>query len=485
MAPHSTQPDSSLDPHSTTPSYGFQPSATQRKIADPGLNPALLHRSLTHKPETVVRASGLHLTLSSGRTIIDACGGAAVSCIGHGNTEVLDAVVQQMRDVSYVHTGAYTTSAAEDLASLILEHGRQYGLEKAFFIGSGSEAMDTALKLARQYFYETGEKQRVNLVARKQSWHGATIGSMSVGSNLPRKIPYEPLLLQNVSHVSPAYAYQYQHADESEQDFVKRLATELDDEFRRLGPETVIAFIAEPVVGATSGCVPAPAGYFTAVREICSKYGILLILDEVMCGMGRCGTLFAFEQEGIVPDIMTMGKGLGGGYAPIASVVVSGKVVDGLRDGTGMFNHGHTYQAHPLSCATALAVQKVIKQDKLVERCRSMGGVLERLLKENLAPEHNKYVGNIRGRGLFWAIEFVADQETKEPLDPAVEFGLRLQKKAFELGVAIYPGAATVDGAKGDHVIIAPPYTVEEQDDLENIVEIVAKAYKEIEKEVS
>jgi len=480
MAPHSTMPDPTMEKHSITPSCGFQPSATQTKQED---NPALLHRSLAYQPDKVVHASGITLKLASGRSIIDACGGAAVSCLGHGSKEVLNAAIQQMQEVSYVHTGAYTTSAAEDLASLILEHGNQYGLEKAFFCCSGSEAMEAAMKLSRQFFYETGEKQRVNFVARKQSWHGTTFGAMSVGSNLPRRIPYEPLLMQNVSHVSPAYAYQYQHAGESEEAYVQRLATELDTEFQRLGPETVIAFIAEPVVGATSGCTPAPAGYFRAVRKICDKYGILLILDEVMCGMGRCGTQFAFEQEGIVPDVMTIGKGLGGGYAPIAGVLVGKRVVNGLRDGTGMFNHGHTYQAHPLSCATALAVQRIIKRDELVRRCNSMGEILGILLRQRLACKGNKYVGDIRGRGLFWAIEFVAEQGSKKPFEPAVEFGLRVQKKCFDFGVAIYPGVATVDGVRGDHVLIAPPYTVE-TGDLMKIVEAVSRAYKEIEREV-
>lgn len=485
MAPHSTAPDPTMDPHSPTPSYGFQPSATQTKLGTSTANPALLHRSLAHQPETVTHASGLTLTLSSGRTIIDACGGAAVSCLGHGNEEVLSAAIEQMRKVSYVHTGAYTTSAAEDLASLILEHGRQYGLEKAFFCGSGSEAMDAALKLARQYFYEMPEgagRGRRNLVARKQGYHGVTIGAMSVSSNLPRKVPFEPLLLPNVSHVSPAYAYQYQRIGETEAEYVARLAQELDDEFHRLGPDTVIAFVAEPVVGATTGCVTAPAGYFKAVRDVCDKYGILLVLDEVMCGMGRTGTQFAFEQEGVVPDIMTMGKGLGGGYAPIAGILVSKRVVDGLRDGTGMFNHGHTYQAHPLSCATALAVQKIIKRENLVARCKCMGGILEKLLRESF-KSNNKYVGHIRGRGLFWGIEFVASKTTKEPFPPSVEFGLRVQKKAFDLGMAIYPGAATVDGIRGDNVLIAPPYIVEEHD-LRKIVDVVANAYAQVEREV-
>lgn len=284
MAPHSTS-ESTLDPHSTIPSYGFQPSATQTKTPQ---NPALLHRSLAHQPDTVTHASGIHLTLSTGRTIIDACGGAAVSCIGHNNAEVLAAAMQQMRTVSYVHTGAYTTSSAEELASIMLD-GNAYGLEKAFFVGSGSEAMDAAMKLARQYFYESGHCERKNFVARKQSYHGTTVGAMSLSSNLPRKVPYEPLLLGNVSHVSPAYAYQYRLAEESEEQYVMRLAEELDDEFQRLGPETVMAFVAEPIVGATSGCVPAPPGYFRSVRELCDRYGILLILDEVMCGIGRSG----------------------------------------------------------------------------------------------------------------------------------------------------------------------------------------------------
>lgn len=486
MAPHRTSPDPSLDPHSTTPSYGFQASATQNKLKISTANPALLHRSLAYQPETVTHASGLILTLSSGRTIIDACGGAAVSCLGHGNQEVIDAAMEQMHKVSYVHTGAYTTSAAEDLASTVLEHGQKYGLEKAFFCGSGSEAMDAALKLARQYFYEMpgrAGRGRKSFVARKQGYHGVTIGAMSVSSNLPRKVPYEPLLLPNVSHVSPAYAYQYQHTDETEQEYVARLAKELDDEFQRLGPETVIAFVAETVVGATTGCVTPPPGYFKAIRRTCDKYGILLILDEVMCGMGRTGTQFAFEQEGIVPDIMTVGKGLGGGYAPIAGVVVSKRVVDGLRDGTGMFNHGQTYQAHPLSCATALAVQRIIKRENLVERCKTMGFMLEALLRTTFENGSNKYIGNIRGRGLFWGIEFVADQKTKEPFPPSVEFGLRVQKKAFDMGVAIYPGTATMDGVKGDNILLAPPYTVEEND-LRKIVDVVANAYAVIEREV-
>lgn len=482
MAPHSTS-DSPLNPDATVPSYDFQPSATQKETSQ---NPALLHRSLFHKPDSVVHSSGIHLTLSTGRTIIDACGGAAVACIGHSNEEVIAAATQQMRSVSYVHTGAYTTSSAEDLAAIILD-GNRHGLEKAFFVSSGSEAMEAAMKLARQYFFESGQLARRNFVARKQSWHGTTLGAISLSSNLPRKLPYEPLLLPTVSHVSPAYAYQYQLADESTEQYVQRLVAELDAEFHRLDPTTIIAFVAEPVVGATSGCVPAPPGYFRAVRRLCSRHGILLILDEVMCGTGRTGTFFAFEQEGddddvvVVPDILTIGKGLGGGYAPIAGVLVHEKVVSGLRGGTGMFNHGHTYQAHPLSCASALAVQTIIRRDRLVERCKSLGSLLERELHTTLSTK--KYVGDIRGRGLFYGVEFVRDKATKATFEPGVEFGYRVQRRAFELGVALYPGVATVDGVRGDHVLLAPPYTVSE-DEVREIVRVVGEAYEDVERGV-
>ena len=471
MAPTLTPPDGPEVPEATSPEF-------------PQTSHALLHRPLDLAPQRVSHASGLNIYLSNPpRTILDACGGAAVVSIGHGNAEVLAATVAQMRRVSYIFTGTFTTTAAEDLASLILDCNR-YGLEKAFFVGSGSEAMDAALKLARQYFFEKGEKGRKWLVARKQSYHGVTVGAMSVSSNLPRKVPYEPLLLKNVSHVSPAYAYQYKSDDETEAEYVARLAAELNAEFERLGPENVIAFVAETIVGATTGCVPAPAGYFRAVRDICNQHGILLILDEVMCGMGRTGSHFAFEQEGegVVPDILTMGKGLGGGYAPIAGLLVHQKVVDVLRTGgSGGFNHAQTYQAHAVSCATALAVQKIVRRDGLVERCRSMGYVLEALLRHKLG--HKKHVGDIRGRGLFWGIEFVADKASKMPFAPALEFGSRVQKRALRFGVAVYPGVATVDGARGDHVLLAPPYTVTQQE-LETVVNAVVAAYEAVEREV-
>ena len=454
---------------------------------EPALEPALLHRSLTYQPYKVTSAKGINLTLSDGRVVMDACGGAAVACLGHGNDEVLAAVKAQMSSgVSYLHSLTYTTNAAEELARHLIDGphgGGRFGLERAYFVNSGSEAMDAALKLARQYFFEKGEPGRTRFVARLQSYHGNTVGAMNVSSNLPRKVPYKNFQTADVSWVSPAYQYQYSkwRVGETEEEFAERLVEELEEHFQRLGPESVIAFIAEPLVGATSGCTPAPTGYFKGVRRVCDKYGILLILDEIMCGMGRTGTLFAFEQEGIVPDLMTMGKGLGGGFSPVAGVLVQKKVIDVLRKGTSSFNHGQTYQAHPVCCAATLAVQKIVRREGLVENVARLGKWLYPLLVQTF--KDSKYVGEIRGRGLFWGIEFVKDRATREPFCPEVGFGIRFPAMCFELGVAVYPGAATVDGTKGDHAILSPPYNVSDEE-LKKIVSVMKTAYYRLEKEV-
>ena len=329
------------------------------------------------------------------------------------------------------------------------------------------------MKLARQYFFELNQLSRTHYIARRQGYHGTTIGAMSLSSNLPRKIPYQPLLLPNVSHVFPAYAYQHQYASESSEAYVQRLAQELEDEILRVGSDKVIAFVAETVVGATTGCVTAPKGYFKAIRAICDRYGVLLIMDEIMSGVGRTGTFFAFEQEDVAPDICTIGKGLGGGYAPIAGILMNKRIVDVLRKGSGSFNNGYTYQAHPVSTAIALSVQRIIRRDRLVENCHRMGFVLERLLRETLSDR--KYIGDIRGRGLFWGIEFVQDKAAKKTFEPSWGFGIKVQKRAFEMGVAIYPGMATVDGKRGDHVLLCPPYTVTEEE-LRVIVEVTKRA---------
>ncbi|KAI9736174.1 MAG: hypothetical protein M1834_001059 [Cirrosporium novae-zelandiae] len=439
--------------------------------------PSLFHRDLHSKPVVATSGSGHCLNLQNGSKIIDACGGAAVAALGNGNEEIVAAMTEQAKSLAYVHTQIYTTQSAEDLADLLVGH-RPGGLSKAFFVGSGSEANDGAMKLARQYFYEKGEHQRIHYIARRQSYHGNTFGSMSISNNVPRLVPYVDILLPNVSHVSPCYAYQYSNPNETSAQYVARLAAELEAEFQRIGPEKVIAFVAETIGGATSGCIPPVPGYFPAVQEICRRHGALLILDEVMCGMGRTGTTFAWEQEeGIVPDILTIGKALGAGYAPIAGILVHQHIISTLSHGTGSFNHGQTYQQHPVSCAVALAVQRLIHRKNLIPHAAKMGRLLESTLKSKLG--HLQFVGDIRGRGLFWAVEFVRDREGRMPFKEEVRFGPRVQQEAFELGVAVYPGHGTVDGRKGDHVLLAPPFDVTEEE-IGVVVEVLVRAYERV-----
>lgn len=451
-------------------------------IPDPTDKDHLLRRSFVEPPSLVDRAEGVNLYLSDGRTIIDACAGAAVALIGHGNKEVHQAILNQLQKVSYVHTQSYTTQSAEDLANLILR-GSPHGLEKAFFVGSGSEAVESALKLARQYYFEKNEHERLHVISRRQGYHGNTMASMSISGNLARKVPFEGFSYPYTSQVSPAFAYRYMQDGETENGYTERLLRELEDEILRVGSHRVMAFIAEPVAGSGVGCATPPSGYLAGVRNLCDKYGILLILDEIMCGVGRTGTFFAFEQEGnAAPDIMTIAKGLGGGYAPISGVLVHKRVVDVLRHGSKAFNHGHTYQAHPTSCAAALAVQKIVVRDGLIERCAAMGKILEQMLRTELKDCWS--VGDIRGRGLFWAVEFVKDKETKEGFDPSIHFAARVQQAAFDNGVALYPCSGTVDGKKGDHVMISPPFIMAEED-LRTVCKVLREAIESQERQWS
>ena len=452
MAPHAS---------STEAFYIQEPNHSEPQVQTKARESQLMHRSLNSPPHVVASASGCYLFLEDGRRILDGCAGAAVAVIGHGSQFVANVMIEQSRKVSYVHTLAYTTPAAEGLAYLLLE-GNPFNFSKAYFVGSGSEATDAAIKLARQYFFERGQTQRTKFVSRQQAYHGNTVAAMSLSSNMARRVPYEnAIMLPEVSFVSAANAYRGQWIGETEHQYAMRLVAELDQHFQTLGPDTVAAFVAETVGGATAGCITAPKGYFSGVRQLCDKYGILLILDEVMCGSGRTGTYFAFEQEGynVVPDILTIGKGLGGGYAPIAGILIADNIVESLRRGSASFNHGHTYQAHPMSCAVALAVQQVIRDKDLVRSCAAKGRVLEELLRKAFA--HHEHVGEIRGRGLFWGIEFVEDRTTKKPFDSGLDIGPRIQQKAFDLGLAVYPGHGTADGWTGDHVLLAPPLIIE------------------------
>ncbi|ORX95010.1 pyridoxal phosphate-dependent transferase [Clohesyomyces aquaticus] len=426
---------------------------------------AILHRHIHHEPMMVKGASGNYLELTDGRKVLDASGGAAVACLGHNNKRVKAAIACQMDEVSYCASMFFGTTAGEELGKLLISStgGK---MARTFIVSSGSEAMEAAMKLGRQYFLEKSppEPARINFIARKESYHGTTLGALSMGGHVARRKIYEPMLLSTTSRISACNAYRGQRKGERVEEYVSRLAKELEDEFQRLGPGTVCAFVAEPVVGAALGCVPAVPGYFEAMKKVCDRHGALLVLDEVMCGMGRTGTMHAWEQEGIIPDIQTIGKGLGGGYAPVAGLLIGHRVVNTLDRGTGAFAHGQTYQGHPIACAAALEVQRVIKEENLVENVSHMGQLLSSLLKARLGTHPN--VGDIRGKGLFWGIEFVRDKVTKKPFDPADAIAMRIHQKAMSApyNISLYPGSGTVDGVRGDHIQVCPAYNVTESD---------------------
>ncbi|MDF1585138.1 aspartate aminotransferase family protein [Marinimicrococcus flavescens] len=431
----------------------------------------VLHRAARAKPPTAVRAQGLVIEDKEGRRYLDASGGAAVSCLGHGHPRVVEAVRHQAGTLAFAHTGFFTSEPAEQLADLLIGQAPA-GIDQVYFTCGGSESVEAALKLARQYFVETGQPQRRHFIARRQSYHGNTLGALAVGGNMWRREPYAPLLME-AHHVAPCFAYRFKEEAESEEAYGARLADELEAKIRELGPETVAAFVAETVVGATAGAVPPVAGYFRRVREVCDRHGVLLILDEVMSGMGRTGTLHACEQEGIAPDIMTIAKGLGAGYQPIGAVLFSRRIMEALLAGSGAFMHGHTYNGHPVACAAGVAVLETLREENLLENVRAMGELMQSRLDARLGQ--NPHVGDIRGRGLFRAVELVADRESKACFDPALKLNARIKAEAMQRGLMVYPMGGTVDGRQGDHVLLAPPFIVGPSD-VETIVERLGEA---------
>ncbi len=401
---------------------------------------------------------GCYLIDSNGKRYLDGSGGAAVSCLGHGDPEIIAAIKAQLDKIAFAHTGFFTSEPAEALADLLIEHAPP-GIERVYFVSGGSEATEAAIKLARQYFVEKGEPERGRLIARKQSYHGNTIGALSAGGNEWRRAQFAPLLL-DVSHIDPCYDYRLRREGESPEDYGLRAANALEEELLRVGPETVMAFMAEPVVGATAGALPPAPGYFRRIREICDKYGVLLILDEVMCGMGRTGTLFACEQDGIAPDIACIAKGLGAGYQPIGAMLCTAEIYDTIRDGTGFFQHGHTYIGHPTATAAGLAVVSAILNRNLLDRVKTQGDKLADALQDRFGQHPN--VGDIRGRGLFRGIEIVEDRDTKAAFDPTSGIAAKLKSAAFDEGLICYPMSGTIDGQTGDHILLAPPFIIED-----------------------
>ncbi|MCY1196069.1 putative aminotransferase [compost metagenome] len=431
----------------------------------------VLHRSLRQTPPVAVRGQGAWVYDSAGRAYLDGSGGAAVSCLGHNHPDVQAAMHAQIDALAYAHTSFFTTEVAERLAGRLVADAPE-GISHAYFVSGGSEAVEAALKMARQYFVEIGQPERRHIVARRQSYHGNTLGALAVGGNAWRRAQFAPLLIE-VEHVSPCYAYRDQREGESAEQYGERLALELEQTFERLGPGSVMAFVAEPVVGATAGALTAVPGYFRRIREVCDRHGVLLIADEVMCGMGRTGTLYAVEQEGVAPDLIAIAKGLGGGYQPIGAVMAQRRIVDAMQQGSGFFQHGHTYLGHAVACAASLAVQDVIRRDGLLARVREQGaGLRERL--ERALGAHPR-VGDIRGRGLFMGIELVRDRTTKQTFDPALALHARIKREAMARGLMVYPMGGTLDGRQGDHVLLAPPFIITD-DELDQLTERLAGA---------
>jgi adenosylmethionine-8-amino-7-oxononanoate aminotransferase len=418
----------------------------------------ILHRLANAIMPVAVGGKGVELFDQNGKRYIDASGGAAVSCLGHGHPDVLAALHKQLDALAYAHTGFFTTDIAEKLADRLVEDAPD-GLDHVYLVSGGSEAIEAALKMARQYFVERGETQRRHIIARRQSYHGNTLGALATGGNDWRRAQFKPLLIET-HHIDPCFAYRLRQKNESDEAYAARAAQALETKIIELGVDQVIAFVAETVVGATAGAVPPVADYFKRIRAICDRYGVLLILDEVMCGMGRTGTLHACEQEGIAPDLMTIAKGLGGGYQPIGAVLLSKRIFEAFAKGSGFFQHGHTYMGHPMAAAAGLAVQEVIARDDLLANVRIMGNRLRRRLEERFA--NHPHVGDIRGRGLFQGVELVADRSSREPFDPRLKLNALIKREAMARGLMVYPMGGTIDGVRGDHVLLAPPFIVSE-----------------------
>lgn len=418
-------------------------------------------------PPTAVRGDGVYLIDSAGKNYLDASGGAAVSCLGHSDQDVIEAIKKQAETLAFAHTGFFTSEPAERLAKRLISNAPE-GIDRVYLVSGGSEAVESALKLARQFMLETDQPKRNKFIARRQSYHGNTLGALATGGNMWRREPFAPVMVEG-HHISPCYEYRNRAEGESLEDYGLRAANELETKLLELGPETVIAFIAEPVVGATAGAVPAVPGYFKRIREICDQYGVLLILDEVMCGMGRTGSLFASEQDGIAPDIVCIAKGLGAGYQPIGAMLCTGRIYEAIEQGSGFFQHGHTYLGHPIAAAAADVVVQKLTEGGLVKRSAEMGEKLDQVLHAEFGQ--HPHIGDIRGRGMFRGLELVKDRVSKTPFDPAMGIAGKLKKVAQANGLICYPGSGTIDGKQGDHILLAPPFIISDA----QIDELVSK----------
>ena len=405
-------------------------SARAKSVPAGGTRPAphtkVLHRNSHGTLPVAVSGDGPYVIDDTGKRYLDASGGAAVSCLGHSDRDVIAAVQKQIGEMPFAHSAFFTNAPMERLADRMVA-GAPDGLDRVYFTSGGSEAVEAALKMARQYFIEIGQPQRTVFIARRQSYHGNTLGALSVGGNEWRRAPFREIMAET-RHVDPCYPYRGRHDGESDEAYATRLADALDAEIRAAGPDRVIAFVAETVVGATSGAVAPVAGYFRKIREVCDRHGVLLILDEIMCGLGRTGSLYAFVEDGIVPDMVTVAKGLAAGYQPIGAVLLSEAIFDAFYNGSGFFQHGHTFMGHATACAAALVVQEKLQDPATMSHVRAMGTLLDTRLNDRFGNHPN--VGELRGRAMFRGLELVADRTTKAPFDPALKLHARVKAAA-------------------------------------------------------
>jgi adenosylmethionine-8-amino-7-oxononanoate aminotransferase len=429
----------------------------------------VLHRNLLKNPPHAVKGHGAYLIDRSGKRYLDASGGAAVSCLGHSHPAIIEAIQKQVATLPYAHTSFFTTDVLEELAETLVKGAA--GMGKVLLLSGGSETIEAALKLSRQYFLETGEPKRHLFIARRQSYHGNTLGALAVGGNEWRRESFRPLLVDG-HHIAPCFEYRERSDEESREEYCERVAFDLEEKITELGAENVAGFLAETVVGATAGAVSAVPGYFKRIRDICDRYGIHLILDEVMCGTGRTGSMMAYEQERITPDIVTMAKGLAAGYQPVGALLCTSKISTSIRKGSGHFQHGHTFMGHATAVAAALAAQKVIKSEGLLNNVVERGKAIKAEL-EKIFADH-PHVGDVRGRGMFIGVEFVSDRETKLPFDPASKVHNKVQLEAMDRGLLCYGMGGTIDGRRGDHILLAPPYNLDDKEHKELVEKFVA-----------
>lgn len=439
------------------------------------------YRNLKRQYPTISSGTGVWLTDSQAKQYLDGCSGAVVANIGHGVSEVNEAINDQLRRVAFAHSSQFVSEAALNLAEKLIKmapSGFNPG-GRTYFVSGGSEAVETALKMARAYFYEMGATQKHIVISRRNSYHGSTQGALSATGHPARRKPYLPLLAGN-PQVSPSYPYRCACGAAgvcSSAVCGKRLADELEAAIVQAGPENVMAFIAEPVVGAALGAVPPHPDYFKHVREVCNRHSVLLIADEVMTGLGRIGADFGLSLFGVEADIIALGKGLSAGYMPLGAVLASKRVVSAFENGTGIFEHGFTYSAHPTACAAGLAVLEYMEANQLTKRV----GELELRLKDGLSAvaAGSAIVGDVRGKGFLWGMEFVCDREAKSPFPSELKLSQNLAAEAASQGLLIYPGSGSIDGASGDHVIVAPPYTASEAE-LDKLFELLSVSVKNI-----